>query len=77
MAKTYELDYEVCKCRHVTLGEIIYAIKEEGATTLETLQDLTDAGTACGSCVRASDDIGEEKLGLYLEDILKKILNEK
>lgn len=73
---TYEMDYEVCKCRHVTLGEIIHAIKEEKADTLEKLQDLTDAGTACGSCVCKEEDIGEAKLGLYLVDILKKINNE-
>ncbi|WP_228283433.1 (2Fe-2S)-binding protein [Arcobacter sp. FWKO B] len=73
---SYPMDYEVCKCKHVSLGEILYAIKEKNANTLEKLQNITDAGTACGSCVCENDDIGEEKLDLYLVDILKKIANE-
>lgn len=76
MSKTYEMDYEVCKCRHVSLGELVHAIKNKNAKTIEDIQAITDAGTACGSCLRKEDDIGEEKLGLYIEDVLKKFINE-
>lgn len=74
MAKSFSHSYIVCACKQVTLGEIIYAIKEQGAKTLEDLEDLTDAGSSCGSCKNAQSDIGEEKMELYLEDILKKFV---
>lgn len=73
---SYPMSFEVCKCKHVSLGEIIYAIKEKNADSIEKIKNLTDAGSACGSCVCEDDDIGEEKLELYIEDILKKINND-
>ncbi|MFV0561480.1 (2Fe-2S)-binding protein [Malaciobacter mytili] len=72
MAKKFPHSFEVCNCRHVTLGEIIYAIKERGANSLEDLAKLTDAGTACKCCKDSSSDIGEEKMELYLTQILEK-----
>lgn len=74
MAKSFPNSYVVCNCKHVTLGEIIYAIKEKGAKTLEDIEELTDAGGSCGSCKNAQSDIGEEKLELYIEEILKKFV---
>ena len=49
MARNFQHSYEVCTCKHVTLGELIYAIKERDAKTLEDLGNLTDAGTCCKS----------------------------
>jgi len=40
----------VCNCNAVTKGEIIKAILEKGAKTLEDIQNLTKASTSCGSC---------------------------
>ena len=60
-----------CKC-----GEIIHAIKEKGAKTLEDLEDLTDAGSSCGCCKCGETDIGEQKMELYLDEILKKFNKE-
>ncbi|AGR77545.1 (2Fe-2S)-binding protein [Aliarcobacter butzleri] len=72
MSKSFPHSYVVCTCKQVTLGEIIYAIKEKGAKTLQDLEDITDAGSCCGSCKNEESDIGVEKMELYLEDILKK-----
>ncbi len=76
MARNFPHSYEVCTCKHVTLGEIICAIKEKNAKTLEHLGDLTDAGTCCQSCKNKQSDIGVEKMELYLEEILNKFNKE-
>ncbi len=76
MAK-FDYDYEVCLCNKVTLGEIIYAIKEKNATTIKDIQDITTAGTICKSCISKDYDFRKPKLSLYLEDILYKVSNEK
>ena len=47
------LDKVVCECLGITSGMIKKAI-DDGASTLEEVQEATDAGTACGVCV---DDI--------------------
>lgn len=74
MAKNFPHSYEVCTCKHVILGEIVHAIKENGAKTIEDLGELTDAGTSCKCCQSATKDIGSEKMELYLEDIIKKLV---
>jgi len=71
MAK-FNYSYKVCECKNVTLGEIIHAIKEKNARTVEDVKDITDAGTACGCCINATKDFGDPKMQLYIEDILKK-----
>lgn len=76
MARKFHHSYEVCTCKHVTLGEIIHAIKEKNAKTLEDLGELTDAGTCCGSCKNPQSDVGVEKMQLYLEEILDKFNKE-
>ena len=68
----FQHSYNVCSCKNVTLGEIIHAIKEKGATTVESIGDITDAGTACGCCKSAKDDFGNPKMELYIDQILKK-----
>ncbi|MBD3841020.1 MAG: (2Fe-2S)-binding protein [Campylobacterales bacterium] len=68
----FHFSHKVCTCKGVTLGEIIHAIKEKGAKTIEDLGDITDAGTACGCCRSAQDDFGDPKMELYLEQILNK-----
>ena len=45
MARNFPHSFIVCDCKQVSLGELIYAIKEKGAKTLEDLEDLTDAGS--------------------------------
>ncbi len=77
MAKKFFKSFEVCTCRHVTLGEIVYAIKERDAKTLEDISKFTDAGSFCKCCVDSSIDTGEEKKELYLTQILDKFKEEK
>ena len=68
----FHYSYEVCSCRKVTLGEIIHAIKEQGADSIEAIGEKTDAGTACGCCRCEADDFGDPKMKLYLEQIVNK-----
>jgi NAD(P)H-nitrite reductase large subunit len=73
MAK-FHFSHKVCNCKNVTLGEIVCAIKEKNAKTIEDIKDLTDAGTACGCCISKEKDFGNPKMELYIEDILKKFV---
>lgn len=74
MARKFQHSYEVCTCKHVSLGEIIHAIKEKDAKNLDDIGRLTDAGTCCKSCKNEESDIGAEKMELYLEEILNKFV---
>ena len=71
MAK-FKYSYIVCECKKVTLGEIVNAIENKGAKSIQDIQKLTDAGTACKCCISKENDFGETKMNLYIEDILKK-----
>ena len=44
------LDKVVCNCVNVTSGMIKDAV-DNGASTLEEVQNITGAGTVCGSCI--------------------------
>mgnify|MGYP001027172325 FL=1 len=44
------LDEVICFCQSVTSGMIKDAV-DNGATTLEEVQERTGAGTVCGSCI--------------------------
>ena len=68
----FKYSYKVCECRNVTLGEIVHAIKEQGAKTIKDIGELTEAGTSCGCCRKSEDDFGDPKMKLYLEQILEK-----
>jgi len=74
MSRQFQHSFEVCTCKHVSLGEIIHAIKDRNASTIEEIGELTDAGTCCKSCVSPSHDQGVEKMELYLEEILNKFV---
>ena len=74
MAKKYHYSYVVCKCKNVTLGEIIHAIKEKGAKSIEDIKNLTSAGTACGCCISKDEDFGNPPLELHIDTILNKFI---
>ncbi len=74
--KKFSTSYEVCSCRHVSLAEIVYAIKQRNAKTLEDIAKFTDAGVCCKCCVDKSKDNAVEKKDLYLTQILKKFKEE-
>lgn len=72
--QVYELDSIVCTCREVTLGEIIYAIKDRGVDTLVDICKLTDAGVCCKSCISECNEIRLSiPTSLYLDTILNKL----
>ena len=48
-----DLEKVVCNCFGVTNGMIKEAV-ENGASTLEEVQEVTGAGTVCGGCM---DDV--------------------
>ena len=52
---------DVSFCRNVTAGEIRKAV-QEGARTVEQVQEKTGAGTGCGGCKR--------KIETYLQEFL-------
>ena len=70
----FPYSHEVCSCKKVTLGEIIHAIKEKGAKTIDDIGNITDAGTACGCCKSAEDDFGDPKMELYINQIVQKFV---
>lgn len=45
-----DLEKVVCYCQNVTNGMVKAAV-DAGASTLEEVQEATDAGTACGACI--------------------------
>lgn len=53
------LDKTVCYCMNVTNGMIKDAV-ENGATTLEEVQEITGAGTVCGACLENVRHLVEE-----------------
>ena len=54
----------VCNCNAVTKGDIVKAILEKGAKTLEDIQNLTKASTSCGSC----SELVEQILRQYVKE---------
>jgi len=46
----------ICKCLEISKGDLKKAILSKGLTCIEDVQDSTEAGTGCGSCI---DEIEE------------------
>lgn len=53
-------DELICNCMGITRGEIEDAITNDGCDTLEKVQEKTEAGTVCGTCVEDIEDILQE-----------------
>ncbi|MEA3290132.1 MAG: (2Fe-2S)-binding protein [Campylobacterota bacterium] len=68
----FQYSHIVCDCKKVTLGEIVHAIKDQGAKTMDDIELITDAGSSCGCCKSKKDDFGDPKMELYIEQILNK-----
>ena len=45
-----DMEKIVCTCYGISNGKIKEVV-DNGATTLEEVQDVTGAGTACGACL--------------------------
>jgi NAD(P)H-nitrite reductase large subunit len=67
----FDLEYNVCECYDVTLGELLEAIKA-GHNTMEALMDETDAGTACELCQSCEKDEDGDR-ALHLDEILEYV----
>lgn len=53
-------DKEICLCNNIMKSEIVKAIKEKNLKTVEEVQEETEAGTVCGSCIPDIEDILDE-----------------
>ena len=69
----FEKSYEVCNCKKVTIEQIKNVIKNQNASTLREIQDLTTAGTECRHCVFPEGDFGKMKKKIYCKDILNEL----
>ena len=69
----FEDSYEVCNCKKVTIVQIKNVIKNQNASTLREIQDLTTAGTECRHCVFPEGDFGKMKKKIYCKDILNEL----
>ncbi len=49
----------ICNCKKVTRGDIKVAMSE-GNTTLDSIKEVTGAGTICGGCVSRIKDVLEK-----------------
>lgn len=52
----------ICSCMNVSEHEIMDAIKNKKARTVDEIQEITGAGTSCGSCIYEIEEILEREL---------------
>jgi len=53
-------DYVVCTCMGVMHSEIVKALEEKKATTVQGLSDLFGVGTGCSSCICEVEELLQE-----------------
>ncbi len=53
-----DLDYTICKCRGVKIGEIVNSVKS-GNDSFDKVKKDTTLGTGCGGCVSKAQTITE------------------
>ena len=58
-----EEDKIICTCFDVYKSEIVKAIEGKELTNLQEVMDVTNAGTGCGSCHDAIQEILDEVNG--------------
>lgn len=49
----------ICNCLNITVKDIKEAV-ENGASTVEEIQEATGAGTVCGVCIDEIEDLLKE-----------------
>ena len=52
----------ICFCKGVSYGEIVNAIHQKNARTIEDIQVRTAASTGCGRCKRKVEQILTEEI---------------
>ena len=55
-------DEVICSCLNITKGMIKEAV-DTGAKTFEEVQEKTDVGTVCGSCIEDVENLIAELTG--------------
>lgn len=55
-------DEIICSCLDITKGMIQEAVNN-GAATLEEVQEVTKAGTVCGACIEEVENLIAELTG--------------
>jgi len=53
-------DQMICNCIEVDKSKIVASIIKNELTTVEQVQDFTEAGTGCGSCIEEIEYILDE-----------------
>ena len=53
-------DKVICNCMDISYEELEKMILDQNLNTLELVQEKTEAGTVCGSCVDDISDLLEE-----------------
>lgn len=54
----------VCRHMQLTRDDLVEVIRQKKLTTLEQIQDETNAAVICGSCARSIEEILDEELDL-------------
>ena len=52
----------VCRHMQLTKADIVRAIRDKQLSSFTEIQDETDAGTVCGTCVADIEEILEEEV---------------
>lgn len=55
-------DEVICSCLNITKGMIKEAV-DNGAKTFEEIQEKTDVGTVCGTCIEDVENLIAELTG--------------
>ena len=45
------VDRYICTCKEITYSELETIIVKQNLSTLEEIQEKTEAGTVCGTCI--------------------------
>lgn len=62
MSSIFEDSDFVCRHLKLTKADIVKAIREQELKSFSEIQDETDAGTICGTCVADIEEILEDEL---------------
>lgn len=58
----FESNDFVCRHMQLTKADIVSVIRQKNLSSFTEIQDETDAGTICGTCVADIEEILEEEL---------------
>ena len=60
----------LCDCRDLNVGVVRDAIKNYNLKTLEEVEEKTEAGCCCKSCISPQEEPGRP---VYIVDLLKEV----